>query len=327
MPVIDFFQSLSSKYHKENDLSDITWAMCLSCESFRVAFLKFFFPEMIIKPSLTIEREKAEDDSRPDFYIENGDDRYLIENKINDTNHHFGQYDETFNIKPVHFGYITNYVIYDNDVRNKGYRLHTWEELYKSFLNNLPNNVEEQQLWKGYLEFVKNVCGIIKIEKPMNLEGLYSLYSLVEILDKPLSNRSETEFSLSIYDKLKKCGGGYASGVTGVNFELNYKSLTQNKIWGWIGIFYYCERPTIAIGFPDTPSWGKGFIDLIRPFKNNWSDQSFFKKPYFDEGCLWFELLETHFEEFNKLQNIDDQITLLKNYMDEVILYPKVLFE
>ena len=69
MPVIDFFQFLSSKYHKENDLSDITWAMCQSCESFRFAFLGFFFPEMQIKPSLSIEREKAEDDSRPDFYI------------------------------------------------------------------------------------------------------------------------------------------------------------------------------------------------------------------------------------------------------------------
>lgn len=320
----EFFKYVSQKFRKENDLSDITWAMCQSCESFRDAFLKFFFPEIQIEKSISIEREKAEDDSRPDFFIENNSEIYLIENKINDTNHHFGQYDTTFNISPNHFGYITNYVIYDENVRKGGYRLHTWEELYNSFLNKLPDNYEEQRLWKGYLDYVKNVCGIIKIDKPMNLNGLTSLSSFVEILDKPLSNRNEDDFSLSLYDKNKQCGGGYVNGATGVNFELKFKSLTQDRIWGWIGVFYYCnwDKPMIAIGFPDKPSWGKSYIDLIRPFQNQWTCQSFFKKPYFDEGSLWFELLETRFDEFNTLQSVEDQIDLLKRFMDEVIMYP-----
>ena len=325
----DFFSYVSQKFRKENDLSDITWAMCLSCESFRDAFLKFFFPEIQIEKSINIEREKAEDDSRPDFFIENNGEIYLIENKINDTNHHFGQYDNTFNINPDHFGYITNYVIYDENVRKEGYRLHTWNELYNLFLNKIPENDEAQQLWNGYLEYLKNVCGIIKINKPMNLNGLTSLSSLVEILDQPLSNRNESDFYLSIYDKNKQCGGGYTNGATGVNFELNYKSLTKEKIWGWIGIFYYCnwEKPIIAMGFPDKPSWGKSFIDLIRPFKNSWTSQSYFRKPYFAEGSLWFELLETRFDELNNLQNIESQIALLKQFMDEVIMYPASLYK
>ena len=322
MPVVDFIQSLSFKFHKENDLSDITWAMCLSCESFKDSFLKFFFPEIQIHPSLNIEREKAEDDSRPDFYIENDGEIFLIENKIYDTNHHFGQYDSTFNIKPQNFGYITNYVICDDNLRKEGYRIHTWEELYNTFLNKLPDNAEDQLLWKGYLEYIKHVCGIIKFDKPMNLNGLYSLYSFVEILAKQLSNRDEEHFSLSFYDKNKQCGGGYASGVTGVNFELDYKFLTQEKIWGWMGIFFDREKPLIAIGFPDILSWGKRFIDLIRPFEAHWADQNYFRKPYFDDGCLWFELLDARFEEFNSLQSIDDQIGLLKEFMDEVIMYP-----
>ena len=55
---IDFFRFLSDKFRKENDLSDITWAMCQSCESFRQYFLKFFFPEIQLDEDISIEREK-----------------------------------------------------------------------------------------------------------------------------------------------------------------------------------------------------------------------------------------------------------------------------
>ena len=322
MPVIDFFQSLSTKFYHENDLSNITWAMCQSCDSFRDAFLKFFFPEIQIHQSLIIEREKAEDDSRPDFYIENGSERFLIENKIYDTNHHFRQYDTTFNINPDHFGYITNYIIDNEDIKKEGYRLHTWEELYNSFLNKLPDNIEEQYLWRGYLRYVKNVCEIIKFDNPMNFNGLYSLYSFMKILEKQLSNRNEDCFSLSLYDTNKCCGGGYATGVTGVNYELSYKLLTKERIWGWIGIFYWTEKPIIAMGFPDKSAWGKYYIDLIRPNEPQWANQSYFDKPYFEDGTLWFELSENRFEELNSMKNIKDQIDLLKHFMDEVILYP-----
>ena len=73
MQTKDFFETLSFRLKNENDLSDITWAMCLSCESFRNDFLHFFFPEMVIDKNISIEREVSENDSRPDFLIENKD--------------------------------------------------------------------------------------------------------------------------------------------------------------------------------------------------------------------------------------------------------------
>ena len=66
---------------------------------------------MQISQDVEIEREIAANDSRPDFVIYNGEETYLIENKINDHNQHFGQYDKTFNVAPERFGYIANYVI------------------------------------------------------------------------------------------------------------------------------------------------------------------------------------------------------------------------
>ena len=196
MQITEFFKHCSWIFSKENDLSDITWAMCMSSENFRNDFLHFFFPNIEIKEDIRIEREKTKDDSRPDFHIENGEDIFLIENKINDKNHHFDQYVKTFNIKPENLGYITNYEI-DKKYLDKKYSIKTWEELYNKFSSDIKDeNQKDELLLKGYLEYVKAVCGIIKINKVMKLDGIYSLFSLMEIL-KTLSQRKTEDFELT----------------------------------------------------------------------------------------------------------------------------------
>lgn len=326
MQTQDFFRFIAYKYRKENDLSDITWAMCQSCESFRDFFLKFFFPEIQINTDISIEREKSENDSRPDFYIDNGGILYLIENKIFDTNHHFGQYDQTFNIEPDRFGYITNYIIDDENLRKTGYRLHTWLELYDSFSNNLPDNEEELRLWQGYLEYVKNVCGIIKIEKPMKLDGIYSLFSLMQIFGK-LTEREEEQFKVLTYNTNKLCGNGYSIGATGVNFELIYKNREKSdqRIWGWIGVYYDRAKPLVLMGFYDKPGWGVEFINKLRPYKSKWTKQSSFEKPNEEDSCLWFEMSKALRERFEESDDIKEQEKILKQFMDDVILYPSML--
>lgn len=320
---IDFFRSVSYKFRKENDLSDITWAMCQSCESFRNSFLKFFFPDIQINRNISIERERFEKDSRPDFYIDNGGELYLIENKIYDTNHHFGQYDLTFNVPPRRFGYITNYIIDDEVIRKNGYKLHTWEELFYVFIKNFPDNVEEQQLWKGYLEYVKNVCGIIKIDEPMKLDGIYSLFSLMEILEKKLTNRKEELFEVRLYNTNKLCGNGNSNGATGINFELIYKHLKDEEtpqIWGWIGIYYNTINPKVMMGFYNKSGWGKGYIDMLQ--NKDLYKQTSFEKPYKEDSCLWFEMSKELRNDFEVCEDVIKQEALLKKFMDDVILYP-----
>ena len=56
MQIIDYFKYCSWKFAKENDLSDITWAMCMSSEVFRDSFLLFFFPNMVIEKDILIPR-------------------------------------------------------------------------------------------------------------------------------------------------------------------------------------------------------------------------------------------------------------------------------
>lgn len=321
----DFFNSISIKFRKENDLSDITWAMCQSCDSFRNAFLRFFFTDFDISVDVTIEREKSEDDSRPDFVITSNGETYIIENKIYDTNHHFGQYDNAFNVTPKKIGYITNYRINDKEIISKGYPIRTWEQLYDTFISSLPENDEDNKLWKGYLCYVKNVCNIIKIETPMRLDGIYSLYSLMEILKK-LSTRNEQDFELIKYNELKASGNGSYNGVTGVNFEIKYKSIEQNSgIWGWIGIYYERVKPLIIMGFYNNSNWGKGFCDMILPYASKWSNQKYFSKPYIEDSQIWFELTPEYHEVFNSLEDAKQQEEILKNFMDEVLHYPIIL--
>lgn len=98
------FESLASRFRKENDLSDITWSLCDVCLSFRSIWLKYFFGYKIdINEVESIEREvvgHVEGSSRVDFavYMKGGKHKFIIENKIYDTNHHFGTYEKAFQI-------------------------------------------------------------------------------------------------------------------------------------------------------------------------------------------------------------------------------------
>ncbi len=120
-----FFENLAYRKRNENDLSDVTWALCMASHSFQTLFLNFFFSSVEFSDITMFEREKSEGDSRPDFLIENSGLIYLIECKINDRNHHFEQYTSTFGIPNERLGYITNYKMFKD-----GFIVKTWEEFY-----------------------------------------------------------------------------------------------------------------------------------------------------------------------------------------------------
>lgn len=149
-----FIENLSYRFRSENDLSDLTWTMCQTSDKFQFIFLKFFFPFFKKDCSnIYIERERTNDDSRPDFVLEYNNQTFVIENKIEDRNHHFEQYLKTFKIDTDHLGYIANYKIVKT-----GFVTHTWKELYLYLEQHIP--LEEKTLWEAYLRYIRNVCNI-----------------------------------------------------------------------------------------------------------------------------------------------------------------------
>ena len=91
-----FFKAIAERLHKENALSDITYALCQSDKAFLQFFLDFFFGEGKINVNsdkVELKREYSVIEGRPDFAIMvNGRCTHLIEVKIGDRNQHFDQY-------------------------------------------------------------------------------------------------------------------------------------------------------------------------------------------------------------------------------------------
>ncbi len=313
----EFFESLASRKYNENDLSDVTLALCQSSPMFKVVFLKFFFPDMEISEDVVIERELSKDDSRVDFAIDNGGEKYIIENKINDQHQHFGDYDKTFGVKPEKFGYIANYVLYQP--KDKHYQLRTWEGFYEHLEAVHADNDEEQSLIDGYRAYLKSVCNIIDFKKPMNIEGIYSLYELIETLTK-LCKREEEHFTLSLVNQDRTYDNRYAEhSIVGVNFEITFKGCWLKSI-GWVGIYFSEEIPTISIGFYDMPGWGQNVCSLIKNAKQKIDAGRTYDVPYEESEAYWFDYTdgkETYEEYFNKL-TLAEQTEQLKLFMDEV---------
>lgn len=319
--ITKFLESLSSRVNNENALSDITWSLCNVSPMFRDTFLKFFFPNIRISSEIEIEREIAKNNSRPDFVIYNDDELYIIENKINDHQQHFGQYDMTFKVAPERFGYIANYMI-PQPKQGKHYQIRTWEEFYKLLATIHLENEYEQSLIDGFRAYLRNVCNIIDFTKPMNIEGIYSLYQLMEILSK-LCNREEDAYAIKVYNQNRCYDNSHANHwIMGLNFEVTFK---QSKLqsWGWIGIYFNEEIPLICMGFHDIKNWGKTVCNLIRKNATDSKIGNYTSAPYYEDNAYWFNFedgKETYKEWFNKL-SLEEQIEQLKSFMDEVFNY------
>ena len=125
-----FFRELSSRMYKENDLSDMVYALCRSNSDFMQFFLNFIFGDGKLNArDFRIEREVSFENDRPDFVLTKKDsgERYFIEVKIGDRSQHFAQYSERLkNLNencvsdPADFakylGYITNYEIQEGEL-------------------------------------------------------------------------------------------------------------------------------------------------------------------------------------------------------------------
>ena len=312
----DFISYLSVRFRKENDLSDITWTMCQTSDSFKKAFVEFFFPGLDVN-EIYLQRELSEDDSRPDFYFQTYGQDYLIECKIYDRNHHFEQYTKRFKIEPAQLGYITNYPL-----QKEGYTVHTWTELYIFLQKRIPK--EESQLWVGYLDYLKDVCNIFITKAPMNLDGMFSLYSFYRCLDEVFVFDNE-RYTSALYDSRKDTnnGGNFTrqtprEGVMGKYFELKIKTGRMKKAWGWMGVYFEREHPLVCVGFDDREGWGKPVFDLMISQVDDMKAGRYFEAPYYDDetNAIWFDFSKA--SEFDKLTDSNKQVALLKRFLTEV---------
>lgn len=307
------------RQRNENALSDITWAACSACPSLRRAFLAFFFPRVEFDEDILFEREYVLADSRPDFYIRNGAEVYIVENKIYDRYHHFDQYVSTFGIPAEHLGYITNY-----RMTQDGFNVRTWEEFYYYLEANLPEESEQRQLWCAYMGYIQEVCSIYKKPKRMELKGMYSLYAFCREL-RGIVERQNASYRSEWYDSRKDTHGGgnifgtMQDGIAGCYFHVRYTADGIEECWPWVGVYFNRENPIICICFENNQGWAKTVCDRLTKEKvETLPAGDYHDKPYYEGESLFFEFSESRRSEFENA-DLSGQDALLGSFIDEVM--------
>lgn len=319
--ISSFISELSSYYWHENDLSNITVALCNNCQEFKNFFLKFFFVDLNIDDVEEIRREVPDEKntgSRVDIFIsmKSEEKPYLIEVKIGDPKQHFGQYDKAYGITPDRLGYIVNY-----QMNEPGYDVKTWESLYISlneYVNYLDNE-EAKHLINGYLEYLKSVCQIETFNKVMNLTGIYALYEFTTIACNALTFTTDT-YNCKVNKQYQPVKNKKILGINVIDFYLDYNDKRRNNIYGWLSLYFNDEEPELYIAIQE--KYNKSTHPQL--FGNDsLKAGKTYKKPYEDmdeawkNNCLWFEY--KHMNTFNNATTIDEQKEMLNAFVKEVM--------
>ena len=284
-----FFQTLAERANKENDLSDVTYAVCQSDGAFRGFFLKFFFGKKI-KPEdvIAFEREHSEDMGRPDFWIEtkNGE-VFIVEVKIGDWNQHFDQYNKLLKKKlrekrfPEkdqawdHLGYIANYKVTTTEKGksvNPNCSVHTWHEFKLAIEESACC---KNRLVAAYVKYLESICHFQEVKIPDGWlicgEDFKCFRKLVGDIDdaigkakgewKDARGKVRRKWECKVYSRKS---GFSSQRYFGVFFELMNFDRKGNSIKGWLGAYYTKEGVKICVEFDDCREWGKLVCDKFR---------------------------------------------------------------
>lgn len=304
-----FFKELSQRLYKENDLSDITWAFANSDQSFKIIFMKFFFPDFGEDGEIALEfiREFSNGDSRPDLYIKTDKQEYIIEVKIYDRSHHFEQYIKAFpNAKR---GYIANYSLQKKD----GFVTKTWQEFYNYLLKLDKNSGINLESLSLYLHYLKSTCSLMEIQK-INLQSAHTLLSFEKLIENAIGSNPYYNF-FEVYKSAKsKINNRYGSYFGLQNIENN------EKIWIWVGVYFF-EKKTIIYSEVNE-IWCGNIYNNLKLNKSSLSHGNTYEKPFEDDDILesfTFKMKEELFSLFNNTDNIQTQEKLISEYVNEVL--------
>lgn len=280
-----FFTALSERMYKENNLSDITYALCEADVKFRQFFLDFFFHDAQLRASeVMIERETCfKKSGRPDFCMWTRDGGlYIVEVKIYDGNHHFEQYhdileknngngDNSGKSAWKRLGYIANYeevkgvtIEKVKDVkieckfaREVCSRVATWSE----FMDELGRyRGFDDPVIQGYVEYVRHVCPYDDFNVPKGWVVSAEDFKVVAEFDKALENAKPngcTVYSRSTRDFVSMQRLGHF-------FDWRPKYDASLSCRGWIGAYYRQNGAVVCVEFKETLCDNRAICDRFR---------------------------------------------------------------
>ena len=291
----DFFLALAERKHNENDLSDMTYALCNTDESFRRFFLQFCFDEEIDTFDLT--REYQKESARPDFFFHDlKSQERLIEIKIYDQNQHFKQYEKLF--PSAKYAFIANYT----HEKVEGWKIKTW----KDFIIALEQSALcKKKLINGYLHYLKTLTNAKEFSK-VNLNDCKSLPDFLE----NLKTLFKQDFGFDVYNALKSCNEYYYG-----------QFFRKGDFYLWSGL--YLPEGNIYIGFKDSDGWiSKNLRNRIKTLIDSKSQKELYgvsKDSDGNYGDFWFRMEKSDIF-FDENATGDTQKKALKDFISEVFI-------
>ncbi|MDE5580718.1 MAG: hypothetical protein K2I95_04795 [Treponemataceae bacterium] len=271
------FEAMSERLYRENDLSDMTYALCKCNEDFKTFFLNYCFDEPI--KIEFIGREYSRYCSRPDFFAQDMQgNEYLIEVKINDRNQHFYQYKQDF--PKAKYAFISNYNLNKNELNKDDkaalpkWKIKTWKGFYDALSKS---KLKEDSIVYGYLKYLKNLTEIKEFIK-MNISQVKSLPAFCNNLHKIAEDK------------------GFVVYTSPKTFTEEYYGyfFTKEGLYLWFGLFL--PDGNIWIGLKNDESWITNSIKekLNREFKNFPKTDLYETTESYEDnfGYYWFKLKE-----------------------------------
>lgn len=306
-----FFDALFDRLYKENDLSDITYAMCKTSEGFNRFFLETMFPDELFSFDGHWEREYEssivvnDKKSRVDFYYEEDGRKYIIENKINDWNTHDEQYSKAY--PDCKRAFIANYPY------RKQYYDHceTWKSLLKKLKeSSLSSDSEEKTILSGYISYLSKVVNYMEAEA-MDFADIKSIRSLFILIngfadEKKLSYTKNNKFEYSTIDWLGRYYSDSDNNAFYICLELNYDVPR-------LGVF-------VKPGWKNNPAFNKLAMDTVRKKESTFIDKKLFYEGDSDWGVGFFfdsEKWSNLF--FGSDPQLEDQKKALEAFLSEVL--------
>lgn len=289
----DFFFALAERRRNENDLSDITYALCYSDDEFCRFFLDFCFDEDIKTFDLT--REYQRDSSRPDFYFHDLENQErIIEVKIYDRNQHFEQYEKAF--PSAKYAFIANY----QHEKVAGWKIKTWKDFIIALEQSALCN---KKMIEGYLHYLKSLINVKEFSK-MNLNSCKSLPDFLE----NLKSLVKQDFGFDEYNALKSCNEYYYG-----------QFFRKQDLYCWIGL--YLPEANIYIGFKDSFDWiPRNFQIQIKNLVQSETQNKLFGVANDSDGNygdFWFRMEKSDIL-FDDNVTVEIQKTALKDFISEV---------
>ena len=291
--------------------------MCQASPTFLRLWINFFFDKLDADLVEDIQREVPAGEgksSRVDFYIKVKGDNipYLIEVKIGDQNHHFGQYDEDYGIPPERLGYITNY-----PHKEKGYDVKQWRSFHKYLIGKDISTAQEKELISGYAEYLKNVCNIIMLNELIDIEIMTGLYGLTVVFQE-LADVETEQYDSKLYNNSD------GIGVRWIYYRVRYRDFSQwPDQYPFVGILYSYPSVRICGGFDKRKTWAKEAVQFMSS-NTKLFDQielKYCSRPYLD-GDWFFDLSDYALEAFNAAKTIDEQKDVLRGFIREILEFP-----